>query len=353
MKIIHTADIHLGSKIDSKFPKEISNKRKEELRHTFKKMVEYARDNDVRVILLVGDIFDADTPLKKDKEFFYSIVRNTPEIDFLYLKGNHDKTAYSKEELPNLKTFSEQWQSYEYENVVISGIEISTENAISMYSTLALKKEKLNIVLLHGQIGETSGIDKINLKKLRDKYIDYLALGHIHKQQMGKLDDRGTYAYSGCLEGRGFDEMGEHGFRLIETGKNITSTFVCFAERTIKEEKVDISGIKDEYSAYLKVKEQIDLDKNNIYRINLIGELDIETEIIGDSVAGYLKNDCFFVDVKDKTTKKFDVNSFKGDVSLRGEFVRTVYSNPTFSDEEKKRIVAIGLKALRGEEIEL
>jgi len=42
MKIIHTADIHLGSKMDSRFNREISNERKIELRNTFKRLVEYA-----------------------------------------------------------------------------------------------------------------------------------------------------------------------------------------------------------------------------------------------------------------------------------------------------------------------
>lgn len=70
MKIIHTADIHLGSKMDSRFNREISNERKIELRNTFKRLVEYAKANKVSVIMLCGDIFDSDKPYKKDKDFF-------------------------------------------------------------------------------------------------------------------------------------------------------------------------------------------------------------------------------------------------------------------------------------------
>ena len=50
---------------------------------------------------------------------------------------------------------------------------------------------------------------------------DYLALGHIHYNVVEPLDSRGVYAYSGCLEGRGFDETGEKGFVLIEVENNI------------------------------------------------------------------------------------------------------------------------------------
>ena len=101
MKIIHTADIHLGSRMDSKFNKEIANERKAELRNTFKRLVEYAKDNGVSLIMLCGDMFDSDRPFKKDKDFFYSVVTANPDIDFLYLKGNHDISDAIPEELPD------------------------------------------------------------------------------------------------------------------------------------------------------------------------------------------------------------------------------------------------------------
>lgn len=353
MKFIHTADIHLGSKMDSKFPKDVSAKRKEELRNTFKRMVDYARDNDVRAIILAGDVFDSDTPTLRDKDFFYSIVRNTPNIDFLYLKGNHDLASYAEETFPNLKLFNSKWQYFDYIDVVVAGAETSYENAASIYSTLSLSPDRLNIVVMHGQIGDTSGKDKVNLKRLRDKNIDYLALGHIHKMQSGKIDNRGEYAYSGCLEGRGFDEVGEHGFYLLETGKSITRKFIPFAERAINEFDVDISGTRDAYSAYLNVKDHIKFVKKDIYRINLVGEIDYEIDISATDVAAYLSRECYFVDVKDKTVKRLDWESFSGDLSLIGEFVRTVYKNNDLSEDEKKRITAIGLKALRGDDIEL
>ena len=352
MKLIHTADIHLGSKMDSKFPKEVSAKRKSELRSTFQRMVGYAQKNGVRAILLAGDVFDSDTPTLKDKEFFYSIVRSTPAVDFLYLKGNHDIAAYAEEVLPNLKTFSAQWQYYDYGDAVIAGVESSEENAASLYSTLSLSPDRLNIVVLHGQIGDSAGKDKICLKRLHDKNIDYLALGHVHKMQSGKLDDRGDYAYCGCLEGRGFDEPGEHGFFLLETGKKLTRTFIPFAARTIRETDVAIDGAADAYAAYMRIREQIQLRESDIYRVDLIGELDPDVEIAAEDVASYLKACCFFADVKNKTTKKFDRKQFEGDLSLKGEFVRTVFGSD-LPEEEKRRIAAIGLKALRGGDLDL
>lgn len=353
MKIIHTADVHLGAKMDSKFPREVSSKRKEEVRNTFRRMVEYAKQAGVEVIILAGDIFDSDNPFQKDREYFYSVVRNNPEIDFIYLRGNHDIVAnHTGEHLSNLKLFSNEWTSYTYNNVVLSGIELSANNASSAYSTLSLNEDAINIVILHGQVGDSSGKDRVNLKKLRNKNIDYLALGHIHKPQSDKLDDRADYAYCGCLEGRGFDEPGEHGFILLDIGQKVTHRFIPFAERKIIEAAVDISGIAEAYSASLKVKESVTFEKQNIYRIILVGEIPPEASEMGGDIAKYLSSECFYIDVKDNTSKKIDYHSFDGDTSLKGEFVRYVFENPELSEEEKSEIISYGLKALNGGAIE-
>lgn len=354
MKFIHTADIHLGSRMDSRFSKEISDKRKEELRNTFKRMVDFGNRNKVTAIILAGDVFDSNFPFKKDKEFFYSVIRNNPEIDFLYLKGNHDlATDYDGDAIPNLKTFNDNWTSFCYGDTVITGTEITSENYISMYSALRLDKDKKNIVVLHGQCGDIFGVDKVNLKKLRDKNIDYLALGHLHSHTEGKLDDRAVYAYSGCLEGRGFDEPGEHGFILLETGDKITRNFIPFAERTISEHDIDITDIKDAYSAYRKIKESITFLQKNIYRINLTGEIDLDVDDMSGDIEKYLSSDCLYADVKDRTIKKLDMLKYKSDPSLKGEFVRCVFANGEYTEEEKKKIIAYGLKALDGRNFDI
>ena len=81
MKIIHAADLHLGSKIEAKL-KDISEERKAEVRNSFLRLAKYAHENDIHVILLSGDVFDSDRPFKKDKDTFYSVIKQYPDIDF-------------------------------------------------------------------------------------------------------------------------------------------------------------------------------------------------------------------------------------------------------------------------------
>jgi DNA repair exonuclease SbcCD nuclease subunit len=220
---------------------------------------------------------------------------------------------------------------------------------------LQLDAKKYNVVMLHGQITETSGYGKIQLSKLREKNIDYLALGHIHSCVVGKIDERGTYAYCGCLEGRGFDETdekGEKGFIVYDTEATKKVLFIPFAERKITVQEVDVTGLQDAYACALRVKEQVPFNKRDIYRVVLTGEIEGQIDDMAQDVQNYLGGLCYFVEVKDKTHRKLDSKAYEGDLSLRGEFVRTVCQNTELSDEDKIKIITYGLRALEGRGIE-
>lgn len=352
IKIIHCADVHLGSKMDSRLPAEKAVERRAEVREAFRDMVRYASDNGVKIILLSGDVFDSDRPVRKDKEFFYSVVKGYPEIDFLYLRGNHDGEQRYEEKPDNLKTFSSEWTLYEYGNVTISGIELAADNARSVYSTLNLPPENLNIVMLHGQIADTEGRDKINLLKLRGKNIDYLALGHLHAFRAGRIDERGEYAYSGCLEGRGFDETGEKGFVLLTVEDRITAEFIPRSKRKIVEVSADVSDAEDAFSACNLACDAVKCAKDDLVRLTLTGEIPFDSENLALDVAKRLSGDYYFVSVKDKTARRFDVDALSLDKSLKGEFIRTVLNDNTIPQELKSRVISAGLKALAGREVE-
>lgn len=348
MKIIHCADLHLGSKIASGLDN-ISSERRAEVRASLSNLVEYAIANEIKIILLSGDVFDSDNPLKKDKDYFYSIVRENKDIDFIYLKGNHDINTINDDNLPNLKIFNNSWVSYRFGKVVVSGIELNKNNITSFYSTLNLHYNDFNIVMLHGDINK-----EIDLTKLKNKGIDYLALGHIHSFYKNSLDDRGIYAYPGCLIGRGFDEDGEKGFIVIDINdNNFNFKFVPNTIKMIENIDVDISNLDSISLINNKIRDVLNnKNKNNIYRIILKGDIHYNLEINEMDIKANLA-DYYFICIKDVTKRKIDENKYLNEVSLRGEFIRTVLNDSTINEDDKKEIVALGLRMLEGREVEL
>ena len=57
MKIIHCADLHLDSKMTANLTKEQAKERKNEILRTFTRMVDYAKKNSVKAILITVDIY--------------------------------------------------------------------------------------------------------------------------------------------------------------------------------------------------------------------------------------------------------------------------------------------------------
>lgn len=99
----------------------------------------------------------------------------------------------------------------------------SSSIPVSSYGELNPDPTRVNIVVLHGQVAEykpKNDAPEISLPKLTNKNIDYIALGHIHDFKIEKLDSRCSWCYSGCLEGRGFDECGKKGFVLLDIKNN-------------------------------------------------------------------------------------------------------------------------------------
>lgn len=357
MKFIHCADLHLDSKIDS-LPSEKSKIRREEVIRSFEKLAEYATENSVSAVIIAGDMFDGKKVSAKTRGRVIAAIKNNPSVDFLYLTGNHDETdVFADSERPeNLKNFNDCWTSFRYGNVVITGATFDDGNASFLYGNLSLNEKDVNIVVLHGQIAGYTTDDKaeiISLPLLKDKNIDYLALGHIHSYAEGKLDERGVYAYSGCLDGRGFDETGEKGFVLIETkDSSITRSFVNFSSRIFCEEELSVDGMDNWYTFREEALKLLSKKRSNdcALKVVLKGSRKTDCEIDVDGFASRLNEIFFFAKVYDKTSLVVSDADYANDKSVRGEFVRSVWQSD-LSEEKKTAVIMLGLNALKGEDV--
>ena len=358
MKIIHCSDLHLDSKLEANLDKEKAKQRRDEILYSFQNMVNFANNNDVRIIIIAGDLFDKNKVSVKAKNIVRDTILANKNIDFIYLKGNHDEENFITDELPgNLKLFNKnEWNSYKYENVVISGIEFGKKDSYEIYKSLMLNQSDFNIVVLHGQESNYENkkdkTEIINLRELKNKNIDYLALGHIHKYKLEKLDNRGIYCYSGCLEGRGFDECGEKGFVLLNIENNKLETkFISNSIRTLEELEVDVSDTMTTTEVEQKINEKIEkILKQNLIKIILVGKVDINSERDIDYLLKKYNEEFYYVKIYDKTTLKINYLDYENDASLKGEFIRMILKE-NLTEEEKKEIIITGLKALAGEEL--
>lgn len=367
MKIIHCADLHLDSTMTANLEKEKAKERKNELLKTFCRMMEYADREAVSAIIIAGDLFDKKRISATARNTVYEEIRKYPEIEVYYVRGNHDADGFLENigSIPdNLYLFGEQWQSYAVQGnrkVTVTGMELDAKNSGTFYHTLTLEVDTFNIVVLHGQEAAYRGNNRaevISLPQLCGKEIDYLALGHIHAYKEGRLDGRGSYCYPGCLEGRGFDECGEHGFVLLdidEQQRRYDKTFIPFACRNLYTVEVDISDCTTSVEIARQMRQAFSdgaYAQRSLVKTVLRGEVDIACEKNTDWLQKQFENEFYFLKISDESKWKVDYDSFRYDESLKGEFVRTVMQEEDMSDEEKRMIIRYGIQALAGEEMQ-
>ena len=68
MKILHCADLHMDSPMETHMTREQAAKRNAEILMSFQRMTEYAEKEKVRVVLIAGDLFDGERVTRRTVE---------------------------------------------------------------------------------------------------------------------------------------------------------------------------------------------------------------------------------------------------------------------------------------------
>ena len=118
MKIIHTADLHLDSSMKTHLEGDKATKRKDELTLNFARLCESAKDLGVKAIIIAGDLFDTKSVTKKVASIVLTQINKYKDIQFYYLRGNHDRESFisfikGNGDVPaNFHMFGDEWTSY-------------------------------------------------------------------------------------------------------------------------------------------------------------------------------------------------------------------------------------------------
>ena len=212
--------------------------------------------------------------------------------------------------------------------------------------------EGVSIGLLHGEVGvRDSKYRAINLSQIKDSGFTYLAMGHVHGRTEVQVTGRTAWAYPGCPEGRGFDELGDKGFYFGEVSEaGVKLDFVPFARHRYQVLAVDVTELTPEEALVQALPLQTEKDS---YRVILTGETD-ETPGIAALTEEYAPR-FYSLELRDKTTLRRDLWEHMGDDSLRGLFLRGMrerYDAAVTEEERTKveRAVRFGLDAMDGRE---
>ena len=345
MKILHTADIHLGAK-NIKLSQDKQTQLREEQNRLISSLFEDAYQKDYDVVLICGDLFHSKNVPARILANFYKAVEHFSR-PVIYIKGNHDE-KFDLTSIPkNFVILGDNKQSFEYNNTVFWG-EISTQELANN-----IDKTKSNILLLHGDIKNKNDRDFVDLQQYLSLPLNYVALGHIHSMEIFKINNI-DIAYSGSLFSNGFDETGRKGYIEVLLDENGTyEHFVEFCSYSYMIVTCDITG-KSSYKDILSLaKEQLKSCKpKDLVRLILTGYYSEDCEKYLSMLESDLSN-YFYFEIIDKSKLMIDFDKIKSEeLSFKAEFLLLVESGEE-DEDVKNKICQIGIEALRGDDLSL
>ena len=358
VKIVHTADLHF----DTPF-KEVgetqSKINKEELKEVFTKIIHFCKEKAVDILLLAGDIFDNFTLSRETLYFIEQSLKELNKTRVFISPGNHD--PYGSKSFYKLINWPDNVHIFkgELEKIYVESLDINvwgagfTEKYIkeSILKDFSAPSNKINLMVLHGEIASSiSGneYNPITISDIRNSGMDYIALGHRHNFSGIKKEGQTFYAYSGCPQGRGFDELYDKGIIYGDISKGtVDLEFVKMSKRNYLEEHIDISNAFGYEEVRRIVIDSISESerKHNLYKVVLEGEISPDFSIDEELLKERLGLDFYYCKVVDKTRVKYDIEEITKGYSVKSLFVKKIMKmiNET-EDEEEKELLMMSLK---------
>ncbi len=349
LRIVHCADIHIGASF-GRLPSHLAALRAEEQRAAFLDTVNYCKGKSVDALIICGDLFDSPKPLKKDAEFVRKALASLFPIPVFIISGNHDyicpdspflKEGYFSDNVHIFPCFDHFFEIPE-KNTVIYGKSYNSTVTKASFTDMLLDENKINIMCLHGDFNIAGDYTPISHEVLSSLPVNYAAMGHIHNGEVFQVGNV-KCAYSGALDGTGFDDDGNTGIIYAEITPDETKLFpVSLSKRHYHNISYDISG-EDTEKILQELKKIV--HSEDLYKITLIGETadEINTEFLESELKAY----CFYAEIYDDTSLSYDFDEIEKEESLRGEFLREL-RKLTSSEEEFILCGKAGLDALMG-----
>lgn len=320
MNFIHTSDFHLGYMQYGLF------ERFKDYARAFQSVIHYAIDHKAEFILISGDLFhkrNINAPTYEQAyKVLFELKEKNPSTNVYIIEGNHDLAFHldgkSWLEILNLQGLIklirlkkangvELMGDYvELDNVRIFGMKYLGSGTTSVIPQIAkeikqisaAQGEKYTILMMHfgieGHGGqETSGeIPYSSLLPLKDA-VNYLALGHYHKQ----------YEFDGWLFNPGSVEMismNEYEYDLPKGFYHVRDSgakFIPQITRPVRRIRLDMSGVTTPDELYSKVSSKIESERTL--------QQDALVELILHGDMGFPKSNVNLERIKDMVIKQF------------------------------------------------
>lgn len=326
LTFLHGADFHLDAPFTGLSAEKAAQRRGEQ-RETLERFAALARERKADLVLLSGDLADGRETYRETLEALSRALGAIPAPVFL-APGNHDwygpDSVYAAVRWPdNVHIFTrDEIEAVELPELgcVVYGAAFTGpyRDGSPLEGFRAPADGRTHIMALHGDVDGHGRYGSIRREDIAQSGLTYLALGHIHACSGPQRAGDTVWAYPGCPEGRGFDELGEKGvlWGTVRSG-DVALEAVPLGTRRYEIRRIDVSEAGAEAALRAALP---DTPSRDICRFVLTGSRDEAPNVA--ALTELARPWFYMAQVRDETRQRQDLWRRLEEDSLTGAFLR-------------------------------
>lgn len=349
MKIAHLADLHLGYRAYTRTDEKGINLREKDVLIAFKNAL-FSVPEDVKLIIIAGDIFHQVRPSNKTLEVTIKILkdfRECSEIPILITCGNHEMSKAAEmgnalrvieSAVDDITIIDTDITTVCYPDIEVLAVPYSCIPQLKDYDYPVVSKAKYKVMSIHGsfnsdkcpELSQHSSCELLDANNLNAAKFDYIAIGHYHKY----TELASNIFYSGSIERAStniWDEKSPKGFIIYDLEAK-THEFIRIKTRPV----IDLPKINADLLTVEQLNERI---KNLLSGIPNLSESIVRLNIDNLSFSTQRQIDQKMLREFAKTAVHLKLNFTKKEVietTLEGQ--RNTKTIESFLDDELKSL---------------
>lgn len=366
LKIVHTADIHLGHSFEGAglLPEEGALWR-QEIWQVLDQICQCAKEEKADLLLVCGNLMDGELS-PADRERCRDLFQEIAPVQVVWILGESDPKEDLGEWPDNVHRVPPGFKRYDFpeKDVVLwaeSWSDAVWPDGFSQFIPKA-SQGQFQILMLHGEADqEVSQYHPIDMQAILQMGIDYCALGHRNHPICWGREGAVWAAYAGSPASVSFEDPGDPGFWIVELEKEGTSCLRHLQRRqtgrrrfvtqeiTLRGEQ-EVETIGDRITASFSSANR----RRDFCRVVLTGERGGFLPIDAETLRRLLVPSRFFsLTIVDQTTPELSYDRIReaNPDNLLGRYIETMQERIRKAGSERERellesALAAGVEAL-------
>jgi exonuclease SbcD len=361
VKLLLFSDLHLDTHFRWAGP-DAARIRRRNLRATLTKIVDLARELEVDALCCGGDLYEHERFSPDTGEFLRATFETLAPTPVLIAPGNHDwfgpaSLYHQVSWSPNVRVFTDNAFSPVQLDIGFTlwgAAHRAPANTPDLLNRFRIDRSGVNVALFHGS--ESTGFSwqeegkvahaPFSAEEIARAGFTHALLGHYHRPTDGP-----THTYPGNPDPLEFGEDGERGAVLvhIEDDGSVWRDRYRVASTVVEDVTVDIDGVSHTGQAQSLVREAL-ASHQGFVRLTLEGEIspDVDLDPAEFSTAAVAPHLGALTTRLGKVRAGYDFEALAQEPTVRGQFVRDAQSSADLGEDERRRVLITGLRALAG-----